>query len=281
MAMTNPYVITISIVNGDPRGITVVERSGWVGQGICFPRNQLREAEEFGLDSPGVYFLLGETDDALLGPRIYIGEAEKISDRLHTHQSDNARDFWTRTVAFISKDQSLNKADVKFIESTLIGRARSIGAWQIDNANNSILPSLAKSDQIKVQSYIDTMLPVLPVLGIFAFEPATTRGLLKYYLSSQNAKGVGEDQSGGFLVLEGAQIQKQETLSLSERIRRLRSNLFAEGLLVDNDDYLLLRSDYLFSSPSTAASVLLGRSANGRIEWRDEKGHTLKQNQEI
>lgn len=279
--MINPYVITISIVNGDPRGISVVERSGWVGQGVCFPRNQLREAEEFRLDSPGVYFLLGETEDDLQKPRIYIGEAEKISDRLHTHQSENARDFWTRTVAFISKDQSLNKADVKFIESTLIGRARSIGTWQVDNANNSSLPSLSNSDLIKAQSYLDTMLPIIPVLGIFAFERAAPRGLRKYYLSNQNAKGEGEDQSGGFLVLAGAQIQKQETPSLSERIRSLRSKLFEEGLLVDDDGFLLLRSDYLFSSPSSAASVLLGRSANGRIEWRDEKGRTLKSNQEI
>lgn len=31
--------------------------------------------------------------------------------------------------------------------------------------------------------------------------------------------------------------------------------------------------DYVFSSPSTAAAVVLGRSANGRIEWKDAKGH--------
>lgn len=35
--------------------------------------------------------------------------------------------------------------------------------------------------------------------------------------------------------------------------------------------------DYVFSSPSTAAAVVLGRSANGRIEWKDCKGRTLKE----
>ena len=35
--------------------------------------------------------------------------------------------------------------------------------------------------------------------------------------------------------------------------------------------------DYVFTSPSTAAAVELGRSANGRIEWKDAQVRTLKE----
>ena len=38
--------------------------------------------------------------------------------------------------------------------------------------------------------------------------------------------------------------------------------------------------DYTFNSPSNAAGVLLGRTANGRIEWKDASGRSLKQIQE-
>ncbi len=38
--------------------------------------------------------------------------------------------------------------------------------------------------------------------------------------------------------------------------------------------------DYSFNSPSAAAAVILGRSANGRTEWKDVQGKTLKQIQE-
>ncbi len=38
--------------------------------------------------------------------------------------------------------------------------------------------------------------------------------------------------------------------------------------------------DCSFSSPSTAADVVLGRSANGRIEWKATDGRTLKEIQE-
>lgn len=37
--------------------------------------------------------------------------------------------------------------------------------------------------------------------------------------------------------------------------------------------------DYVFTSPSTAA-VVLGPSANGRVEWKDATGRTLKELQE-
>lgn len=38
--------------------------------------------------------------------------------------------------------------------------------------------------------------------------------------------------------------------------------------------------DYLFTAPSTAATTLLGRTANGRIEWKTKDGRTLKELQE-
>jgi len=34
--------------------------------------------------------------------------------------------------------------------------------------------------------------------------------------------------------------------------------------------------DYLFSSPSAAAAVVMGRSANGLIEWVSKDGKPLK-----
>ena len=38
--------------------------------------------------------------------------------------------------------------------------------------------------------------------------------------------------------------------------------------------------DYTFNSPSQAAGVMLGRNANGRVQWKTESGVTLKTQQE-
>jgi hypothetical protein len=45
----------------------------------------------------------------------------------------------------------------------------------------------------------------------------------------------------------------------------------------DNGWEIRFSQDYVFSSPSTAAAVVLGRSANGRVEWKDSQGRMLKQ----
>ncbi len=43
----------------------------------------------------------------------------------------------------------------------------------------------------------------------------------------------------------------------------------------ERDGEYIFTQDFLFSSPSTAAAVVLGRSANGWIEWKDDHGQTL------
>ena len=56
--------------------------------------------------------------------------------------------------------------------------------------------------------------------------------------------------------------------------------LLEKGVLTEFGDVYRLAQDYTFNSPSTAAGVLLGRSSNGRVEWKDAKGRSLKQLQE-
>lgn len=57
----------------------------------------------------------------------------------------------------------------------------------------------------------------------------------------------------------------------------LRQELIGNGVLERDDDHYRFTQDFVFSSPSTAAAVALGRSANGRVEWKDGRGRTLKE----
>ena len=38
---------------------------------------------------------------------------------------------------------------------------------------------------------------------------------------------------------------------------------------------MIFSEDYLFGSSSTAASVVLGRQANGWTEWKNKEGKTI------
>jgi hypothetical protein len=93
------------------------------------------------------------------------------------------------------------------------------------------------------------------------------------------AKGIvarGHDDAEGFVVLAGSQAVKEEVPSLPGHIAEMRASLKSRGILVDGGDFLKLTQAYTFASPSTAASVILGANVNGRTQWQDDQGRTLK-----
>lgn len=64
-----------------------------------------------------------------------------------------------------------------------------------------------------------------------------------------------------------------------------KSNWTGQGLVFPRAQYAEVRKRSELNktgiySPSTAAGVLLGRSSNGRTEWKDAKGQRLKEIQE-
>jgi hypothetical protein len=46
------------------------------------------------------------------------------------------------------------------------------------------------------------------------------------------------------------------------------------GVLKPTQDHLVFESEYTFASPSAAAAVVTGASANGRIVWKLPDGRT-------
>ena len=264
----------MTVLTGDPFGAISVGKTGWIGRALVFPRSQMASVKS-ELDKPGVYFLIGESLTEYSKKSLYIGEAEKVSDRLSTHQSDREKDFWTKTIVFVSNDRSLNKADVKFLESELIKQAKIVDSWQVLNVKNSVLNSLSEEDTIKTRDFLKVLLQIAPLIDLDAFEGSSLKGLTKLFISGPGCKGQGEDQAGGFLVLKGALLRKDGTSSFPERYKAMRQSLISDGRLSDLGDSYELTDDYLFTSSSTAASVLLGRSANGRTEWRDVSGKPL------
>ena len=56
-----------------------------------------------------------------------------------------------------------------------------------------------------------------------------------------------------------------------------RQKLINEGVIVNKGEYFEFTDDYIFSSPSTAAVMIMGRNANGLTEWINKDGRTLKE----
>ena len=278
--------IRIFLVDGTPEGLRLIEKSNWTGLGIVVPRSQYsqaRQREEFA--RPGVYVLVGPGDSTL--PQVYVGEAEELRGRIDNHQQN--KEFWTRVVAFVSKDGSINKAHVRYLESRLVGLAGVAKRAELKNGNSPTVPALSEADIADMENFLREMLVIFPVLEVTAFQPAgaaqSAPHVLGKHPSAQTelqlkgplTEATGADTADGFLVHAGARGRAQAVPSTHEWLKNIRDGLIKEHILVPDGEQLELTQDYLFDSPSSAAGVLLGRAANGRAEWKDGSGKTLKQ----
>ena len=77
-----------------------------------------------------------------------------------------------------------------------------------------------------------------------------------------NATGFAGSE-GTFIVKKGSTISSDTTPSCQPSYVELRNSLIRDRIIVDG----VFVENYMFDSPSAAAIVVSGRSANGRREW--------------
>ena len=173
--------LKIFLASGDPKRLRTAELSNWTGKAVAGPRSEFDKilAREESQNS-GVYFLTGIEPDTNKNA-IYVGEAECVKDRLKQHLS---RDFWNNVVFFISKDENLTKAHIKYIEGRLIDAARQADRVVVLNSQASGA-RLPESDREDMEVFLGKMLQVLPVLGVEAFVQKTT-GVSGHSMSLRN-----------------------------------------------------------------------------------------------
>jgi hypothetical protein len=56
--------------------------------------------------------------------------------------------------------------------------------------------------------------------------------------------------------------------------------MLEQGVISANGNAYVFNQDYVFNSSSTAAGVIQGRTANGRKDWKNKEGKTLREIQE-
>jgi len=274
------FSVRIFIPSGEPDGLRIIEKSNWTGQGLVFPRPVYPDARKRAeLGKAGVYILWGPGQSSEL-PRVYVGEGDGVLPRLEQHAKN--KDFWTHAVVFTSKDQNLNKAHVQYLESRLVALASEAKRCELDNGNVPQLPALSEADAADASSFLSDILLCLPIIGVSLFEKARAVApkSQELFLRGKGIEARGVYGTEGFVVRAGSTAAKAEAPSLGSHLVDFRAALIGKGVLIDGGDVLRLSQDYTFSSPSAAGSVLLGRAANGRVEWKDATGKTLKEIQD-
>jgi len=272
--------IRLYLPRGDAKSLRTAEISNWTGKAVAAPRTELDELlarEE--LDKAGVYILTGN-DPLTNAPRAYIGEAEIIRERIKQHK---AKEFWVSAIVFVSKDENLTKAHVRYLESRLLAETARINRFTLEQnqAGGSKLP---ESDREDMEVFLARIRQLLPVLGSDILTPiaqpaaiAQPGGVL--YCRIKGAEGRGQRSANGFVIFQGSTAVLEERPSAENYpyVIIQRKQLIAEGVLTEKDGFLVFTRDAEFSSPSAAAAVIHGGSANGLTAWKTEGNKSLKQ----
>jgi len=275
-----PTSIRIFLTDGSPEGIRVISKSNWTGRAVMASRTQIEDAlQRKELARPGVYVLSGT--DANGAQIIYIGEADLLRYRLKQHVG--TKEFWEHFVAFSCTDGTLNKAHVRYLEYRLITLAKKANQWAVENTVIPAEPPLSEADRADAEWFLSEMLIIFPILGIDAFEQASATiktASSDLVLSERSAEARGQEAKDGFVVRKGSRARLDETASIHKYIHELRRQLIERNVLIEEDNALVFSQDYRFTSPSTAAGVLVGGTSNGRKAWKTTTGKMLRELQE-
>jgi hypothetical protein len=272
--------VRIDIPDGNASSVWIVNRGlDWNGNVVVCPRacfETARSMKQF--NQPGVYILRKANEHTL--PQIYIGLADPIRDRLNNHYAN--KDFWEDVFVCVGDSGGiLNKAQIEHLEARLISMAEAAKRCDLETKNTPKLPNLSKSDVEMVEKFLTQLLFVLRVLGVNIFEMPTVTPEDKsstelFYSKFKGVVAKGYRHSGVFVILANSEAKSETAAHASDGIIAFRKSLETKGVLKVDNNRLIFTQDYEFSSPSAAAQVVLGRAANGLIEWINEKGKSIK-----
>lgn len=269
--------IQMYIFDGNPNGRIMCELSNWNGRVYKVSRNEITEfAQRNDAENTGVYFLFGKDENNI--DTLYVGEAEKILTRLKQHLKDT--EYWNDCVAVISKDNVLNKAHVKYLESRFYNMAQNAGRSVIVNSTIPTCSSISEYDEAMLQEFISNAKLLVNALGYKVFDSVEDSSISQkndptyfYIHAARGADAKGIIVTDGFAVCRESKIATSTSPSMPMPLKNLREALLSKGIIDEN--YSFTR-DYIFTSPSYAAGIVMGRSANGRTEWKTASHQSIK-----
>ena len=222
MNIPRPQTIQIYLPKGDPRGLRVAEITTRIVRVLEIPRSQLSDF----FDMPearqvGVYFLIGEADEAGGLPLLYIGQTGDLIGRLREHNRN--KDFWSRAFVMVSLTNSLTQTHALFLEWRAIEAAGKVGRYALQNGNAGSRPHTPPPLEADCRELHETAATLLATLGQPIFEALTAgapaegvsqpveQGEMFYLRSARNAEfdARGRYIADGFVVLQGSWARRE------------------------------------------------------------------------
>ena len=275
----SPKTIQIYLPGGDPRGIRIAEITTRIVQIIEVPRNLIADflkMPECG--QVAVYFLVGGDENEGLS-KVYVGQTSDLKNRLASH--NQKKDFWGKALVLISKTNSLTKTHASYLEWQCIKAIASANRFKCENGNEGSRPHTPAPLEADCSEIFETGSTLLATLGFPLFDAVGISADVNKNEEIFFCKGSGADgraiyTNEGLVVLKGSSGKIANVVSIQGTSdATFRQGLVVSGIMIQKDGKYVFTKDYLFSSPSAAAVALMGRTANGWLEWKSKDGKTL------
>lgn len=285
--------INYFLIDGKSDGRIKCTIQNWTGLFYKVPRTYLDECKNINaMKKTGIYFLFGKNDDD--EDCVYVGQArirkngEGLLGRVQEHIKDSF--YFTDAVMLTTQNNILGPTEISYLENKFTNLAIEADRYNVKNGNEPNPGTVTEEKESELLEFMEYSKLVMGVLGYKIFIPINNKNELVenddlyLYLSRRDAKTNKEIKatckrtSEGFVVLKGSDFCEIDADHIKNKtsIKNIRDKCKNSGGVIDGK----LIKDYLFNSPSYAATFVLGKSSNGRTEWKDKDGVTLKEIEE-
>ena len=309
--------INMFLMDGEVTGIIKCTLSNWTGVIYKIPRIQLADLKSRDeMKQSGIYFLFGRNEDKQKDVT-YIGQAtnrkngEGVLLRVQEHTRDNHADYFNDAIILTTQNNSFGPTEISYLENKFTQLAKDAGRFIVKNGNEPNSGNVTEEKQSELDEVVENTLMIVGTLGYRLFVPMTKKtgqnisddNLAYLYLKRKTKKSnrtieaicehtsegfvvlegsqvdieaICEHTSEGFVVLEGSQVDVVDSSAIPASLKELRKELIKTNMIKDG----VLQEKQLFSSPSYAAAFVLGMNTNGRTDWKNKDGKTLKELEE-
>ena len=285
------------LMDGEVTGKIKCTLSNWTGVIYKIPRIQLGDLKSRDeMKQSGIYFLFGRDEDKQKDVT-YIGQAttrkngEGVLLRIQEHTRDTHADYFNDVIILTTQNNSFGPTEISYLENKFTQLAKEAGRYIVKNSNDPNPGNVTEEKESELDEIVENTLMIIGTLGYRVFVPMTKKASQDLtdnhsaylYLKRKTKKSnkvieaTCERTTEGFVVLEGSQVEIKDSPYLPASLKEMRQNLIASRVIQDG----VLKEKQLFSSPSYAAAFLLGMQTNGRTDWKDQDGRTLKELEEL
>ena len=198
--------------------------------------------------------------------------------------------FFSEAVMLTTQNNSFGPTEISYLENKFTNMAIDTDRYKVRNSNDPNPGNVTEEKESELEDFIEYSKMVLGVLGYKIFVPLIDKDSddkkktdeveeLTLYLSRKSKKSnktieaMCKRTDEGFVVLKGSMIETINSKAIPKSIKVLREKCIENNEIVDGR----ITKNYLFNSPSYAASFVLGTNANGRTEWKTKDHTTLKE----